>query len=169
MTTAISRMQFLRGDFSGRMLLLRPPWALAEQAFVSACDRCGHCIDACPTHILQPGRGGFPDVDFNRGECLFCEECLDACKAGALAKVDGQVPWALKAFVDAGSCIAYQGVECRSCHDPCDTRAIRMPPRPGGVAVPEIDVTLCNGCGACYAVCPVRAVGIRPAGHQESE
>jgi len=162
-------MQFLRGDFSGRTAPLRPPWALAEQVFTSVCDRCGHCIEACPTHILQSGRGGFPVVDFSHGECLFCEECIEVCKPGALGKVEGRLPWTLKASVDTETCIAFKGVECRSCHDPCEPRAIRMPPQRGGIAIPHVDVTLCTGCGACYAVCPVQAVRIQPVAHQESE
>ena len=166
-STAISRMQFLRGDFSGRGLPLRPPWALAEQSFTSLCDRCGHCIDVCPTQILQSGRGGFPVVDFSAGECLFCEECLDVCKPGALEKAVGGQPWSLKASIDSETCIAFNGVECRSCQDPCEPRAIRMPPVAGGVAIPDIDINLCTGCGACYAVCPVRAVRIQPATVQE--
>ena len=161
-------MQFLRGDFAGRVLPLRPPWALAEQSFVSVCDRCGHCIDACPTRILQAGRGGFPVVDFSHGECLFCAECLDVCKPGALERIHDQSPWSLKASVDPDGCIAFKGVECRSCQDPCEPRAIRMPPRLGGVAVPVIDATLCTGCGACFAVCPAQAVHIEPASVQET-
>lgn len=164
MSTAISRMQFLRGDFSGRSAVLRPPWALAEAAFVARCDGCGHCITACPTHILQRGRGAYPEVDFSSGECLFCADCVAACAPGALLRRPQQAPWSLRASIDADACIAYRGVECRSCSDPCAPRAIRMRPRVGGVAIPELETGNCNGCGACYALCPVQAISLQTAG-----
>jgi ferredoxin-type protein NapF len=161
MNTAISRMQFLRGDFSGRGAVLRPPWALAEGDFVSRCDRCGECISSCPTHILHKGRGGYPEVDFGAGECLFCGDCAGACRPGALHRKVGGAPWPLRAFIDPAACVAFQGVECRSCCDPCEARAIRMRPRLGGAAIPELDAVNCTGCGACYAVCPVGAIRVQ--------
>ncbi|MFQ5644870.1 MAG: ferredoxin-type protein NapF [Thiogranum sp.] len=168
MGTAISRMQFLRGDIGGRNVPVRPPWALAEELFTQRCTRCGDCIGACPTGILHQGRGGFPQVDFSRGECLFCTDCSTACKPAALQKLSDRAPWPLKAALDAETCIAFQGVECRACADPCEPRAIRVRPRVGGVALPVIDLSTCNGCGACYAPCPVRAITISRESPQNS-
>ncbi|HHJ16179.1 MAG TPA: ferredoxin-type protein NapF [Gammaproteobacteria bacterium] len=161
-------MQFLRGDIAGRSAPLRPPWALAEALFTTRCTRCGDCIDACPTGILGKGRGGFPQLDFSRGECLFCDECSGACTPGALRKAPGRAPWTLKVSLAAETCIAYHGVECRACADPCESRAIRMRPRIGGVALPDIDLSTCNGCGACYAPCPVQALRIQPLRCEET-
>ena len=31
---------------------LRPPGALAEEAFARACVRCGQCVQACPYNTL---------------------------------------------------------------------------------------------------------------------
>jgi len=167
-STAINRMQFLRGDFSGRAAPLRPPWALPEHDFIGVCDRCGHCMDVCPTGILKQARGGYPVVDFSAGECLFCSDCVRACKPGALAQAPGQQPWLVRASIDAGTCIAQRGVECRGCVDPCEIRAIRMRPRVGSVAIPELDLTSCTGCGACYRVCPVQAI-VMQAGQMTQE
>ncbi len=166
MSSGISRMQFLRGDFSGRVPVLRPPWALAEEAFTRACERCNGCIEVCPTGLVNKGRGGFPVVEFSAGECLFCGDCVDACEAGALKKIEGEPPWAVRAVIDPEVCIAWQGVECRSCFDPCEPRAIRMPPRAGGVSVPEIDSEICSGCGACFPICPVQAVCMQVAAEE---
>ena len=168
MSTAISRMQFLRGDVGGRAVPVRPPWALGETLFTQRCTRCGDCIGACPTGILYKGRGGFPQVDFSHGECLFCPDCTAACEPAALQKSPGRAPWALRAALDTEACIAFQGVECRACADPCEPRAIRMRPRIGGVALPEIELSACTGCGACYAPCPVQALRIQPIRREET-
>jgi Pyruvate/2-oxoacid:ferredoxin oxidoreductase delta subunit len=58
-------------------------------------------------------------------------------------------------------CLAFKSVECRSCYDPCENRAIEMRHRVGAVAIPVIDATRCNGCGACHAPCPVTAIEIK--------
>jgi ferredoxin-type protein NapF len=33
--------------------------------------------------------------------------------------------------------------------------------RVGAIAIPVVDVDSCNGCGACYAPCPVNAIEIQ--------
>lgn len=159
-STAISRMQFLRGDYSGRNNPVRPPWALAESSFITLCDACGDCVDKCPTRIIHNGRGNFPVVDFSSGECLFCGECVGACKPGALKKIDGRPPWSVTATINSKTCLAHNSVECRSCYDPCESRAIKMTPRIGGVSIPQLNTKDCTGCGACFAVCPVQAVSM---------
>ncbi len=168
MVTTISRMQFLRGDLSGRSAPLRPPWAREEALFTSLCTRCGDCISACPTGIIHKGRGGFPYLDFGRGECLFCEDCVRICTPAALHISPGQAPWNLRASLNTDNCLAYRGVECRACADPCESRAIRVQPRIGGVALPNIDLSACNGCGACQAPCPVQALSIQPLRREET-
>jgi ferredoxin-type protein NapF len=161
MNTSISRMQFLRGDLSGRNAPIRPPWALDEASFTRYCTICGDCIERCPTKIIHKGRGNYPVIDFSAGECLFCGDCVEACKPAALNKTIGK-PWLVTASIDTKTCIAYRGVECRSCHDPCEVHAISVPPRSGGVSVPVLDAVRCTGCGACFNVCPVTAVRINP-------
>ena len=169
MSTAISRMQLLRGDISGRAAPVRPPWAVAETDFVNRCERCGDCISKCPTGIIKKGRGGFPVIDFSVGECLFWGDCVSACKPGALSGFKDRQPWRIRASLASETCIAVRGVECRGCVDPCETRAIRMHPQIGGVSVPELDQQICNGCGACYAVCPVQAISMTRTQLQEAQ
>ena len=68
----LSRRGFLAGAAAGLAapLLLRrpsaaeaavrPPGSVPEPAFLRRCVRCGECINACPTGVLQPaglGRG----------------------------------------------------------------------------------------------------------------
>ena len=62
-------------------------------------------------------------------------------------------------------CLARHGVVCRSCGDACEARAIRFPPRLGGVALPTLDGEACTGCGECVAVCPAVAISLPEPSH----
>ncbi|MBW7861344.1 MAG: ferredoxin-type protein NapF [Rhodocyclaceae bacterium] len=154
-----SRRAFLRGRFSAPVDEIRPPWAIGRSAFELRCDRCEECIRACPTGILRAGDGGFPTVSFESGECTFCGDCEQVCKPGALERSEQDVPWSLKVRI-GDACLADRGVECRVCGEACGAGAIRFRPRIGGVARPETDPAVCNGCGACHAPCPVRAIAM---------
>lgn len=155
----ISRRQFLRGDFSGRNTVPRPPWALAEAAFIAACTRCRDCIDACPQHILVTDKDARPTVDFGRGECTFCGKCVEACQPRALEKREDAPPWQLRAQIQ-NNCLAKSNVVCRACGDACTVQAIRFRPTVMAAAQPEVDNSLCTGCGACCAPCPAQAIRI---------
>lgn len=159
MLDSASRRNFLRGRFASRSNALRPPSALAEQAFRQVCTACGECSKACPTGIIGAGQGGYPEVDFTRGECTFCRACIDVCPTGALQRGEGQLGWSLRAVI-GDACLARRGVECRVCGDLCLPGAIRFLPRRGGVAFSVVDAAQCTGCGACFAPCPVAAIRV---------
>ena len=162
-------MQFLRGDFRGERAPIRPPWSIAESEFSERCTRCGECIEHCPTNILRPGRGEYPEVDFSSGECEFCGDCAEACESGAIARqadydIDaGEAPWQLTVTI-TDACIAFKGVVCRSCGEQCDARAISYRLVVGGAAYPELAAASCSGCGACVGPCPNNAIQIRNRG-----
>jgi ferredoxin-type protein NapF len=162
MACSISRMQFLRGDFAGRSTPIRPPWAIPEKEFVDTCTACGECVRVCPTKILKTGRGRIPQVDFSRGGCTLCGDCARVCEPKALrftAKPDRQ-PWRLKAHLE-DHCLTRKGVVCQTCGEACEFGAISFRLALGGVAKPEVNFAACNGCGECYAPCPVNAVTMR--------
>lgn len=164
MSSAFSpaRRQLFRGDVGARQLPLRPPWSVAEAAFIEGCTRCGDCIRACPEQILRAGSGGFPEVDFGRGECTFCGDCADACRAPVFDP--GQSPpWTVKARIET-HCITHQKVVCRSCEEQCEPLAIRFTPVAGAVATPRVDLDRCTGCGACRSVCPAEAITLSTPG-----
>ena len=160
MATTLSRRALLRGRIAGIALPIRPPWALDEAAFVDRCSRCDDCAKACTETLIHKADGGFPVVDFHRGECTFCGDCVQVCTSGALnisAMQAGHTPWHLTPSIN-DNCLAHNRVVCRSCSEQCEQRAIRFRPAPGGVSRPELDPSLCNGCGACIRPCPANAI-----------
>jgi ferredoxin-type protein NapF len=162
----ISRRQLFRGDLSGKRVPIRPPWAIAEDAFVIACDRCDDCVHACPERVIRSGSGGFPEMDFSARGCSLCGECVIACRGKALTgNPEYDRPWDSVVEID-GRCLAGKGVVCRSCGEACDASAIRFRLRVGGAAEPQVDAAICTGCGYCIGVCPVQALRITksPAG-----
>ena len=79
-----SRRQLLRGQFLQSLHsenakiqginAIRPPWSVNEADFTDKCTRCGDCILVCETQIIVKGDGGFPEIQFDKGECTFCQK-----------------------------------------------------------------------------------------------
>ncbi|MGF1685987.1 ferredoxin-type protein NapF [Photobacterium japonica] len=134
----------------------RLPWVVDEDTFTDHCTRCNQCVSHCETQIITKGDGGFPTVDFQRGECTFCYRCADACPE-PLFRPQAESPWDMVAAIST-ECLAQKNVECRSCGDMCETQAIGFKLQVGGVATPIIEADACTGCGACVAVCPTSAI-----------
>ena len=59
------------------------------------------------------------------------------------------------------ACLMRQRVECRSCAEACDTRALRCVPAVGGAQL-RIEATACTGCADCVPGCPVQAITLVP-------
>ncbi|MFQ2858243.1 ferredoxin-type protein NapF [Aeromonas caviae] len=154
----LSRRGLFRGRLSAPKAGIQLPWSVSWDEFVAGCTRCGDCLAACPEQILIKGDGGFPRVDFHRGECTFCTECVSACQA-PLFRPTTQTPWEYVAHIEAG-CLATAQVFCQRCQDSCEQQAIRFSPRLGRVPTPSIHAESCNGCGACVADCPVGSISI---------
>lgn len=162
----VSRRALLKGSLRHERAL-RPPWAVPETLFLQLCTRCGECQGACETQIISRGDGGYPKIDFSRGECTFCQACVDSCPEGALAvlgKSQGAVPWHHVANIGQ-ECLGIKGVYCKSCGEVCEVGAISFTFGSGRVPVPNVMSDACNGCGACVSVCPQEAIKV---GHQES-
>ena len=147
----------------------RPPWALSESLFTDQCTRCHECISVCEEEIIIKADGGFPEIDFHRGECTFCEACVDACEPSALLKQDSEQTNQQAFYFDISiddSCLAKKKTHCQSCKDVCDTRAITMPcPKDvslGAIQTPEINIDDCTSCGACISTCPSESISITP-------
>ena len=71
---------------------IRPPGALAEEDFGSACIRCGLCVRDCPYDILKLGElgeqvpMGTPYFTAREAGCEMCDDipCVKACPTSAL-------------------------------------------------------------------------------------
>lgn len=171
MAGPLSRSQLLRWNFKAGRRPSRPPWALDGDRFLEACEAgeagesCDKCLGACPERILGKGPDGYPEISFARGGCTFCAECVIACPTGALSRresetEDSRAPWAAVAEI-ANGCLSLAGVACRVCGEQCESEAITFRLAVGGVALTVVEPSLCTGCGACCAPCPVDAIRIR--------
>jgi ferredoxin-type protein NapG len=178
----IDRRNFLRGRLPGNpaqaatppIRWVRPPFALEEAEFLTACTRCSGCIEACPHNIVFPLAATLgetvvntPALDLLHKGCHLCLDwpCVAACDPGALRRpqnADGAPEGPALAWVqiDANACLAYLGPECAACQGSC--------PVPGALTFtgerPAIDADLCVGCGLCREACIVdpKAIVIRP-------
>ena len=153
-----TRRAFLRGRPGRDTIHVRLPW-LATQRFVDDCTRCGQCLAACPEKIIVPFTGGFPGIDFERGECTFCGACADSCPESLFDRSLAQ-PWKFKALI-SDECLAKRHIMCRSCEDACAHKAVDFKLALGRPPSPEISIADCTGCGACVSVCPENAISIQ--------
>ncbi len=157
--------------------LIRPPGALPEPKFLSACVKCGECMKVCPTNALQPalnqaGPEGLwtPVLVPKIGYCeYYCSLCTQVCPTGAIKELKIKEKTQVKigsAWINKDRCIAYAlGRSCTVCEEKCPTspKAIKMMetemPGPEGtveyLGIPVVDLELCIGCGICETKCPV--------------
>ncbi|EBJ2597201.1 ferredoxin-type protein NapF [Salmonella enterica] len=152
----LSRRSMLIGSWRNASNGILPPWARETTYFLAHCLRCDACIQACEADILQRGTGGYPSVDFKRGECSFCYACAQACTESLFLPRHTRA-WDL-IFTLTENCLARQSVECHRCQDSCEPMAITFRPTLSGIYQPQLDSQACNGCGACVAICPVSAI-----------
>lgn len=153
-----NRRAFLRGRSAPDGSQVRLPW-LVTQRFEDDCTRCGECLSACPEGIIAPSDGGYPSIDFSKGECTFCGACADACPETLFDRRRGQA-WRFKAAI-SDDCLARRQIMCRSCEDACAHGAIAFPLTSGRIPSPDIRSDRCTGCGACVSVCPENAIAIQ--------
>ena len=162
--------------------LIRPPGALAEDDFLELCQRCGLCMKACPTNVINPtlaeaGMAGFwsPRLIMTQGYCEYtCTLCGSVCPTGAIRPITfkektGRPIKIGSAYLDRGRCLPWSGnAPCIVCQEHCPTspKAIYLKtekvPRPDGgeitVQLPYVDLKLCVGCGICEYKCPVQGL-----------
>ncbi|WP_089258838.1 ferredoxin-type protein NapF [Cereibacter sphaeroides] len=153
---SVSRRDLLAVRLTDRPAPIRPPWT--READMARCTGCAACAEACPAGIVRM-EAGLPQIAFAGTECSFCGACAEACPAPVFDLA--RPAFAHLAAVKEG-CLAQEGVACMACADICPEAAIRLRPRIGGPALPELSSSLCTGCGACLAGCPAEALTIHP-------
>jgi polyferredoxin len=141
-------------------LLLRPPGALDEEAFLSRCIRCGECMKVCPNNSLHPtldqaGIEGLwtptlvPRIGYCEPSCVLCSE---VCPTGAIWQITPREKgWVVgvgaddhpirlgTAFYDRGRCLPWaEATECIVCEEWC-------PVSPKAIYVEEADVVDSSG------------------------
>lgn len=162
-TPDLNRRAFLRGRSPiFNKLAIRPPWAHSSEEFIERCVRCDDCIQACPENIIVKGDAGFPEINFSKGECTFCGECVTSCKEGAFFSEQRTKSnaWTLQIEISP-SCLSINKVTCRSCGDECEAGAIRFQLEVGGIARPIVQADKCTACGACMYICPNQSIDIK--------
>lgn len=122
--------------------LIRPPGSLPEDRFLDRCIKCGQCMRACPTNIIQPaaleaGAEGVwtPVLNFRIGTSgcqLKCVTCGNVCPTAAIRPIsldeklgrnafeaDGPIRMGT-AFVDHGRCLPWaMDIPCIVCQENC--------------------------------------------------
>ncbi|WP_447874103.1 ferredoxin-type protein NapG [Serratia fonticola] len=161
-------------------LALRPPGALAEGAFDSACIRCGQCVQACPYQtlklatLLSPRAAGTPYFVARDIPCEMCEDipCVVACPSGALdpnlTDID-QARMGLAVLLDHENCLNWQGLRCDVCYRVCPqidkaiTLDLQHNERTGKHAMflPTVHSQDCTGCGKCEQACVLEQAAIK--------
>lgn len=152
---------FLAPQFDLDRDFFRPPGTNSELDFLTACNRCGLCKDACPEGIIKLfslSQGAklvnTPYMDPNENPCTFCNKCIDVCPTNALHhEAKSSIGYAC---INTKTCLTYKDVMCDYCVYAC--------PKENTLKLqdgkPVVNKENCNGCGICVAHCISEVKGI---------
>lgn len=157
---------------------IRPPGAIDESEFTSACVRCGLCVRACPYDTLRLAEldhgvaVGTPYFVARQTPCEMCKTipCAAACPTDALSKSLTDIRDAdmgLAVFTGMDTCYSVIGAAaCRACYLACPVKdeAITMELREGDGRIwfqPTVHAEHCTGCGRCEKHCVTEKASIK--------
>jgi ferredoxin-type protein NapG len=155
----------MKGTASARDgLRLRPPGALAEGDFLSACARCFRCGNACPNQCIQFSgledglENAFsPFIKARERACILCGECTKVCPTGALKEFGSErEDWVAQvdmgtARVNESMCFSFNMRTCGACYRACPLAGEAM--TIGVFETPNVHPESCVGCGLCEQAC----------------
>ncbi len=157
-------------------LPVSPPGSKSRGNFTKKCVACTACVAACPAGIIRPSLGEWgaaglfqPVLDYRRGYCQYgCTACGDACPTGAIESLEPEekqlVSIGKARFMRRNCIVRKYGTACGACSEHCPTQAMRMVPFRGGLTIPELDPSICLGCGACEYACPAEPKAVTVSG-----
>ena len=149
---------------------IRPPGALQEDDFLSACIKCGQCVQVCPVEAIKladidEGFGiGVPYIDARKQACDFsCDglQCVLACPTGALTHfVDypAQVNMGVARLDKPKTCLAVLGEEFKgkTRSNANFTGVLRFAEIDRWNPVPLVDQAFdLEMCDLCVQLCPI--------------
>ena len=160
---------------------IRPPGALDEEKFLTACIRCGVCVRDCPYGILKLAElgsdhpaTGTPYFVARTGPCEMCEDipCIPNCPTNALDHSLTDITRArmgLAVLIDQETCIAFLGLRCEVCYNVCPVRgkALTLEFQPNvrsgrhALFIPVVHSEYCTGCGLCEKACILEREAIK--------
>jgi NAD-dependent dihydropyrimidine dehydrogenase PreA subunit len=162
---------------SGESRPLRPPGNVDEKVFKGDCIRCGSCVRACPTGIIEPALDvsdpagllapglSFSGPDYCHQDCNLCGQ---VCPTGVIQPL----PMEEKnrhiigiAAIDLSACLLVLDQECGVCVPRCPRAAIEEEFSPETyTTIVKVVEENCNGCGACVGICPEKVVTVEAVG-----
>jgi ferredoxin-type protein NapG len=159
---------------------LRPPGALPEGDFQSACVRCGLCVRDCPYDTLrlaEIGDGptiGTPYFIARDVPCEMCDDipCAQACPTGALSHSLNKIEDAkmgIASLVDRETCLNMLGLRCDVCYRVCPVidkaitleRTHNQRTQKHAIFEPVVHADHCTGCGKCEKSCVLEVAAIK--------
>jgi ferredoxin-type protein NapG len=159
---------------------LRPPGAIGEADFLSACVRCGLCVRDCPyktLHLADWGDGpatGTPYFVARDVPCEMCDNipCVKACPTGALdhSLVDiGKAKMGVAVITSRETCLNLQGLRCDVCYRVCPAidkaitleRSHNTRTAKHALFEPTVHADACTGCGKCEKSCVLAEPAIK--------
>ena len=163
---------------------LRPPGAIPEHEFLSACIKCGQCLQVCPVNAIRladanDGFGlGTPYIAAREQACDFsCDavQCVLACPTGALShdlSKKEEVRIGVARLVNPAACLARQGLGFRGAARGTAFRGRHRYTevdrwRPIPIADHPYDLPLCD---LCVRECPIEgAISLEPIGDDATD